>query len=461
MRYMGDIALMKNQLDVDCALTILSYCYKFDDMKDEVYCQIMKQTTNNKSAVPDSCQKGWRLFSIIAAYFTCSDHLKPFLFKYLETAAYDKRRAYHGTALVCLHNLRKTFKYGGRKMAPSIEEITAITAGRNSKRQIYRLPGGTERVINTKSTTVVDDIVEDLCTVIGVTSPHEREEFSLYCIIEGQTFTRPLYKEQYILDVTTDLQKQGAIYYLIFCRSVWHYPLRLDNKLYIEVVFNQIAPDYLEGLLLVMPSEQIDQDVVYQVAKVAALLHKAADMDHVPTLKETKFLLPKPALSARDIKPPQWVNMVQGSWAEVQDMSASQAKAQVLQILSQWQLFGSSFFAVRRDTDPIEGSEHILALNKHGVHFLDLITHETILHYPFTEVISTRQMETEDGVLYLDMKCGNLMQQRISRIQTDQAVEIARLIKQYITIDQRTRGMNIEKEPGQESRSGSRMDKFM
>jgi hypothetical protein len=42
---------------------------------------------------------------------------------------------------VCLHNLRKTFKYGGRKMAPSIEEITAISAGRNSKRQIYRLPG--------------------------------------------------------------------------------------------------------------------------------------------------------------------------------------------------------------------------------------------------------------------------------------------------------------------------------
>ena len=93
-----------------------------------------------------------------------------------------------------------------------------------------------------------------------------------------------------------------------------------------------------------------------------------------------------------------------------------------------------TMFQVRRDSDPMEGSEHILALNKHGVHFLDLITHETILHYPFTEVISTRQMETEDGVLYLDMKCGNLMQQRISRIQTDQAVEIARLIKQYITI---------------------------
>ena len=30
---------------------------------------------------------------------------------------------------------------------------------------LFRLPGGTERVINTKSTTVVDDIVEDLCKV--------------------------------------------------------------------------------------------------------------------------------------------------------------------------------------------------------------------------------------------------------------------------------------------------------
>ena len=270
MRYMGDLALPKNQRvklvnEADCALTILSHCYKFDDMRDEVYCQVMKQTTNNKSFVPDSCQKGWRLFSIIAAHFTCSDHLKPFLFKYIEMEANDENNAYHGMALVCLYNLRKTFKYGGRKMAPHIEEITAMTAGRNYKRQIYRLPGGTERVINTESTTVVEDIVKDLCPLIGVTSVYEREEFCLFCIIEGQTFTQPLFKGQYILDVTTDLQNQGAIYDLIFCRFVWHFPLRLDNELYTEVVFNQIAPDYLEGLLLVMPSEQMDQEVVHQV----------------------------------------------------------------------------------------------------------------------------------------------------------------------------------------------------
>lgn len=52
------------------------------------------------------------------------------------------------------------------------------------------------------------------------------------------------------------------MFYLIFCRSVWHFPLRLDSQLYVEVVFNQIVPDYLEGLLLVMPGETLDQDII-------------------------------------------------------------------------------------------------------------------------------------------------------------------------------------------------------
>eukprot|EP00096_Caligus_rogercresseyi_P003786 TRINITY_DN1738_c0_g1_i1.p1 TRINITY_DN1738_c0_g1~~TRINITY_DN1738_c0_g1_i1.p1 ORF type:complete len:676 (+),score=219.02 TRINITY_DN1738_c0_g1_i1:1582-3609(+) len=466
MRVMGDLPLLANQHEVDCVNTILMYCHKFESIRDEVYCQIMKQTTNNKSHNKDSCQKGWRLFSIIAAYFSCSEVLKPYLFKYLESAAYDKRRAYHGTALVCLQNLRKTFKYGGRKNIPSIEEITAIVAGRSSKRQIYRLPGGTERIINTKSTTVVADVIDELCNFIGVEGDNEKEEFSLYCIIEGETFTMPLSNRHYILDLTNGLQHQHEEFYLIFCRSVWHYPLRLDNALYVEVVFNQIAPDYLEGHLLVMPDGALDdEELVYDIAKIASLLHKAADMNNRPSIKETKFLLPKPILNSKEIKPPQWVNMVQSSWKDVEHLNTGEAKSQVLTILTDWPLFGSSFFAVTRLTDAqgskgpdVEFSPHeeeeLLALNKDGVSFLDQVTHVKHLHYPFTEVISTRKVEIDDRSLYLDMKCGNLMSQTITRIKTFQADEIARLIRQYITIDQKLKGVsssNVSKGGGPSS----------
>ena len=47
----------------------------------------------------------------------------------------------------------------------------------------------------------------------------------------------------------------------------------MDNTLYTEVVFNQIAPDYLEGLLLIMPGEQIDQNFVYDISKVGKIMH--------------------------------------------------------------------------------------------------------------------------------------------------------------------------------------------
>lgn len=99
-------------------------------LRDEVYCQLMKQTTTNRSPNPESVQRAWRLMSILAAYFSCSDALRPYLMEHLSTAASDRRRACHGTAAVCLTNLRKTARCGGRKNVPSVEEVTAVSAGR-------------------------------------------------------------------------------------------------------------------------------------------------------------------------------------------------------------------------------------------------------------------------------------------------------------------------------------------
>jgi len=210
-------------------------------------------------------------------------------------------------------------------------------------------------------------------------------------------------------------------------------------------LFNQVAPDYLEGLLLELPSGGApNPDVVRDMARIAALLHRAADLNHVPAMKEIKFLLPKPALGIRELRPAQWVALVQSAWPSIAGLAPGQVKAQFLSVLSNWALFGSSFFAVKRvwseDSPAEEASpmwrDLILALNRRGILFLDPNTHETLQHWPFMEIISTRKVRSEDGALFLDMKVGNLMQQRVIRVQTEQAHEISRLVRQYITMAQ-------------------------
>jgi hypothetical protein len=46
--------------------------------------------------------------------------------KYVKTAARDPQREFHATAAICLQNLNKTFKIGGRKNPPSQAEVEAV-----------------------------------------------------------------------------------------------------------------------------------------------------------------------------------------------------------------------------------------------------------------------------------------------------------------------------------------------
>lgn len=52
-----------------------------------------------------------------------------------------------------------------------------------------------------------------------------------------------------------------------------------------------------------------------------------------------------------------------------------------------------------------------------------------MLHYSFSEVLSTRRYRSDSNQNYLDMKLGNLMVQKIVRIETDQVMISFRLIE--------------------------------
>lgn len=75
----------------------------------------------------------------------------------------------------------------------------------------------------------------------------------------GVVFSR-LKPEEYVLDVTADLQRNNSSYDLVFQRTVWYFPLRpTDNIMYNELMFFQSLPDYLEGLVVVLKDGRLSR----------------------------------------------------------------------------------------------------------------------------------------------------------------------------------------------------------
>ncbi len=62
---------------------------------------------------------------------------------------------------------------------------------------------------------------------------------------------RPLNRCEYLFDVITELSKLENEFYLIFKRVLWYFPLRFEMDNFIDMMYNQLLPDYSEGLVVI------------------------------------------------------------------------------------------------------------------------------------------------------------------------------------------------------------------
>ncbi|MEQ2278149.1 Unconventional myosin-XV [Xenotaenia resolanae] len=239
MKFMGDFP-MKGQTEQDLLATILKLSSDHGLIKDEAYCQVMKQVTTNTSSKQDSCQRGWRLLYILTAFHRCSDVMKPFLLRFLQDACDSPGMPYQGIAKACQENLKRTFQYGGRVQYPNSMEIKAILAGRSSKRQLFLLPGGIERHLKIKTCSVALDVIEELCLEMGLQRLEALDEYAVFLVTHRGQNVRPLNKREYILDIATEAEPVDSNYSLWFRRVVWSLALKLDNELYVTMHYNQV-----------------------------------------------------------------------------------------------------------------------------------------------------------------------------------------------------------------------------
>ncbi|XP_067859862.1 unconventional myosin-XV [Heptranchias perlo] len=431
MKFMGDQPL-KGQTEQDTVYTILKLCGEQEVMKDETYCQIIKQITDNTSSKTDSVQRGWRLLYILTAYYKCSDVLKPFLFKLLEDVCRSPGASYQGIAKACDQNLKRTFQFGGRSQFPGGMELKAMVAGRSSKRQLFLLPGNIERHLKIKTCSVMVDVIEDLCNEMGLKNQEAAEEYSVFVITgEGQN-VHPLNKKDYVLDVAAEMEQVDPNFTLWFRRVLWFQPLKFENELCVTVHYNQIVPDYLKGLLHILSQEVMSEHQLQQVSKLAALQHQAKDSVYLPTIRELQDYVPPQIY--RHQRPQLWLNMVTQNMQQLQALSPHQARAQFLGLVSAFSTFGSSFFYIQSSSNSGIVAPCILAINQNGLNFLNKDTHELMVNFPLKEVQSTltERSGSSNCYPYVEIKLGDLMSQRVTQLQLDQALEMCRVTAMHV-----------------------------
>ncbi|XP_051988166.1 unconventional myosin-XV-like [Xyrauchen texanus] len=431
MKFMGDYP-MKGQSEQDIVSTFLRLSGKYGLMSDEAYCQVLKQITGNTSSKTESCQRGWRLLYILTAYYKCSEVLKPYLLKYLQDICASQGIHFQGIAKACEQNLRKTFQFGGRVEYPNGMELKAMLAGRSSKRQLFLLPGGIERHLKIKTCSVALDAIEELCYEMALHKLEALDEYAIFGVTNRGQNVRPLNKREYILDIATEAEQIDSNYSLWFRRVIWTQPLKFDNELGVTMHYNQVSPDYLKGLLNVIPQGKASDQQLQQVSKLVALQHRAKDSIYLPTLHEVQEYIPSQLFGLQ--RPQQWLNMVIQHNQQIQVLSPHQARAQFLGLVSAFPMFGSSFFYIQSSSNNAIDTPCILAVNQNGLNFLSKDTHEPMVRFPLKEVQSSRTQRPTSGSSYpyVEIMLGDLMSQRITQLQLDKSLELCHVIAMHM-----------------------------
>ncbi|CAI2356602.1 unnamed protein product [Caenorhabditis sp. 36 PRJEB53466] len=437
MKFMGDEALKKSESMTDVVFKILIICHRHPSVRDEVYCQLIKQTTSNISTKPNSALRGWRLLSILTGYFPTSLTLKPYILQYLGDNADDWQRPYHGTARICQTNMIQTFKYGGRKVLLNALEVQQITDGSQLRRQAFYLARDHSVLQTLRPITVAEEMIQELCSLLNVRSLHEQQEFSLCYTIGKEKKLNYCKNDNYLMDIITEIEHKKLPFQFYLKRTVWVHPLRYDNAAYIDSMFDQVIDDYLRGSLIsTNPLGQLTAATTEEIIKLAAYLYLLLP-EHAKgvTVKTLPQIVPKSVIEPKHRHQEEMVTRINRQLrAFGSRMRPAEAKSHFLELLSTWPLFGVLNYRLKSVVE--NGNqlpEVILSINKSGIQLLQPKSREVFKQRNYDQIESVESIRktayrlvrlvvnTTDGEETLDIK-------------TDEADEISHLIGQYMFV---------------------------
>ncbi|NXY23753.1 MYO7A protein, partial [Atrichornis clamosus] len=421
-RYMGDYPSKRTRSVNELTDQIFEGALKAEPLKDEIYCQTLKQLTDNH--IKYSEEKGWELLWLCTGLFPPSNILLPHVQRFLQS------RKHHPLAADCIQRLQKALRNGSRKYPPHLVEVEAI---QHKTTQIFHkvyFPDDTDEAFEVESSTKAKDFCQNISNRLLLKSS---EGFSLFVKISDKVISVP--EGDFFFDFVRHLTdwikkarpaKDGIVpsltYQVFFMKKLWTNTTPGKDSMADSIFhYYQELPKYLRGY------HKCSREEVLQLAALIYRVKFEDDKSYFPSIpKLLKELVPQDLI--RQLSPDDWKRSIVAYYNKHAGKTREEAKLAFLKIIFKWPTFGSAFFEVKQTTEPNYPEILLIAINKHGVSLIDPKTKDILITHPFTKISNW-----SSGNTYFHITIGNLVRGSKLLCETSLGYKMDDLLTSYIS----------------------------
>ncbi|XP_077344538.1 unconventional myosin-VIIb [Lithobates pipiens] len=420
MKYMGDYPSKQARSPVELTDQIFSGPIREEALRDEIYCQIIKQMTGNNNSY--SMTSGWQLLWLCTGLFPPGKVLLNHVQKFTEN------RRKEPLAKDCRTRMQRVLQTGVRKHPPHLVEVEAIKQMSTKIFHKVLLPNDTEETIEARTNTKVREVCQTISSKLQLNS---WEGFSIFLKIGDKVIS--MNEQDYFFDSLRQLNDYirksrptaGAptfsSFQLYFMRKLWvNANPGKDIKADCIFHYHQELPKYLRGY---------HRCSVEDATNLAGLIYKIQynnDRTQLANLnKIQRDLVPEYLL--RLGTPEEWKKNIIAAYNKHEKKTVDEAKVSFLKHICRWPTYGSAFFEVKQCSDPSYPDIVLIAINRLGVSLYHPKTKELLVNHPLNKI-----SRWNSGNTYFQMTTGSLVRDNKILCETSLGYKMDDLLTSYI-----------------------------
>ncbi|KAK3531122.1 hypothetical protein QTP70_012102 [Hemibagrus guttatus] len=422
-RYMGDYPIKNTRNPMELTDQIYGPALQHPDLRDEVYCQIMKQLTKNNNAL--SRERGWQLLWLCCGLFPPSQNLLKHTQRFLES------RPREPLSSACLQRLQGVVRLEARTAAPHHVEVDAIRQNSNQIFHKVHFPDNTAELFEVTSTTRIRDLCRSIAHNLTLSSA---DGYALFVKTANKVVS--MNDQLYFFDnlkELTDCPKKGkktkeptpatVPYLVLFMRKLWFNVIPgKDLKADLMFHYPQELPKYLRGYHSVEKQDLIS---------LAGLLFRArVDADRsqfVMIPRMMKDLIP--ADQHKIMSTEDWKKHIISVYNKQAGITVEEAKVRFLKAIASWPTFGCAFFEVKQTSERSYPNVIIISISKQGVSLIDPKTKEVLVMHPFSKITNW-----SSGNTYFHLTIGSLVKGNTLLCETSLGYKMDDLLNSYVNM---------------------------